>query len=290
MKDFKIDFNRSVTPEQRELLFSNLLEPELSALRRVGIRCLSVVRWHGFWMIERNGASQTPHLDFYWLYGPGFTIETAEGVLHPAAGDFLIVPSWLDRRQTIVGDECRHIYLRSDKPEFFRQFQTVTMRKSLLGGEFLSDITRLVKSCNPLLPDERRYRVPLAELVAQQFFREVNFDPADGSGFREKIFHCLSHASGRLTVPELAKMCCLSESSLYKRCVEHFDSTPSRLLAEYRLNNAGNYLLSGAYSIKEVARLTGYSDEFSFSKAFRRFFGVPPSVYAAAKLEKEEEK
>ena len=65
--------------------------------------------------------------------------------------------------------------------------------------------------------------------------------------------------------------------------MEFLDVSPCKLLTEHRLNNAGNDLLSGAFSVKEIAKLTGYADEFSFSRAFRKFFGVPPSVYAAMK-------
>ena len=85
--------------------------------------------------------------------------------------------------------------------------------------------------------------------------------------------------SGGLSVPELAEKLCVSESSLYKKCMEFLNRSPGQLLTEHRLQNARQYLLSGSYPLREIAKLAGYSNEFSFSKAFTACFGISPSQY-----------
>ena len=292
MDTFKINFNYSDTPAKSQCLFiTDMTLPELSPLYRQGIKCMSFVHWFGPWMIERNGTSQIRHLDFYWIFGEGKTIETADGVTVCHAGDFLVVPSWIDRRQKIIGNKCPHIYARTDEPDKFPQFQQVIKRKSILTDDFRNDVIRLAKSCNPLMPDDSHYRKPLAELVALEFAREVGSQDDPEKYFRQKLFHCLNQDhSENLSVQELADRMCMSESGLYKKCMELLDTSPGQILSEHRLYNSRQYLLSGSYTLRNVAKIAGYANEFSFSKAFRKRFGMPPSEYRKSMLNGATEK
>ena len=56
-------------------------------------------------------------------------------------------------------------------------------------------------------------------------------------------------------------------------------TSPGKLLAEHRLQNARQNLISSSYSLQDIAKLSGYCDEFAFSKAFRQCFGISPSEY-----------
>jgi transcriptional regulator GlxA family with amidase domain len=48
-----------------------------------------------------------------------------------------------------------------------------------------------------------------------------------------------------------------------------------------RLVRAATLLEQPDLTLAAVARLTGYANEFSFSRAFKRAFGVPPGLYRA---------
>ena len=278
MKEFSIEYNPTVVPESNKCLFMDISLPELSPLRRAGIKCLSFVHWLGHWMIERNGNSQERHLDFYWFFGDGFSMESVDGILHARPGDFLAVPSWFDRRQTIISEYCPHIYFRSDAVDDFSHFQQIILRKSILSDEFQSDFIRLARSCNPL-NYEKILLSPLAELVAAQFKKEIGYNDSAGERFRERFFSILNRTPAGVSVPELAEQLCMSESGLYKKCMQFLHASPGKLLAEHRLQNARQYLLLGNYPLRQVARMSGYCDEFAFSKAFRNCFGISPSEY-----------
>ena len=278
MKEFRIDYNRTIIPDKNKCLFMDILLPELSPLRREKIKCLSFVHWLGPWMIERNGQSQERHMDFYWIYGHGFSIESVDGIMYPKPGDFLAVPSWFDRRQTIDSANCPHIYIRTDEVDSFSRFQRIELRKSLLTSEFRSDFIRLVRGCNPLNHD-KMLLTPLAELVAAQFNKEINGKNSPQEQFRELFFNTLNRNQADVSVPELAKQLYMSESALYKKCMQLLHTSPGKLLTEHRLQNARQYLLCGNYSLHVVAKMSGYSDEFAFSKAFKYCFGLSPSEY-----------
>jgi transcriptional regulator GlxA family with amidase domain len=55
-----------------------------------------------------------------------------------------------------------------------------------------------------------------------------------------------------------------------------------RYLTSVRLRRAAAYLSTGTLTIHEVARLTGYENDASLSKAFRREYGVAPGAYRNA--------
>ena len=45
-----------------------------------------------------------------------------------------------------------------------------------------------------------------------------------------------------------------------------------------RLKKAKDLLVTGKYSVADVAELVGYNDIFAFSKAYKKYFGYSPSL------------
>lgn len=54
---------------------------------------------------------------------------------------------------------------------------------------------------------------------------------------------------------------------------------PLAYLTRWRIELARRRLRDGAASVAEIAAAVGYDSEFSFSRAFKREVGVPPSAY-----------
>lgn len=79
------------------------------------------------------------------------------------------------------------------------------------------------------------------------------------------------------SISEVAEHCSMSEFHFYRRFKEVFKRTPYQYLTEVKLNHARNYLKEGKLKVTEVADICGYQDVFTFSKAFKKFFGMPPS-------------
>ena len=65
-------------------------------------------------------------------------------------------------------------------------------------------------------------------------------------------------------------------SALFK---EGMGIAPNEFLLQVRMRNCGYLLQNLDMSIQEVAHYVGYEDSLTFSKAFRRFFGVSPKYY-----------
>ena len=80
-----------------------------------------------------------------------------------------------------------------------------------------------------------------------------------------------------LTVKRMAKMLNVSPkylSAVFRRLT---GITPRQKLIRIRLERAFRQLQTGKFSVKEVAVFTGWQNQFYFSNAFRRHYGMAPS-------------
>ena len=82
-----------------------------------------------------------------------------------------------------------------------------------------------------------------------------------------------------ITLALLADICFMSQSNLIRVFAEITGKTPMEYLTHTRINQAKHLLHTGAYTITEIAEKCGYTDIYSFSRAFRRVCGVAPSKY-----------
>jgi AraC-like DNA-binding protein len=85
--------------------------------------------------------------------------------------------------------------------------------------------------------------------------------------------------SERWTLELLAAHVGLSRSALATRFRQLAGESPMRYLAKVRLSHAAGYLATSNLSLYEIARLTGYENDASLSRAFRREFGQAPGAY-----------
>ena len=101
------------------------------------------------------------------------------------------------------------------------------------------------------------------------------FDPQIGSALKsmhEKVEH-------RWTVESLAAACGMSRSAFAVRFKDLVGETPLEYLTSWRMQKATGLLQKGDKKLFEVAKSVGYDSDASFSKAFKRVFGVAPREY-----------
>ena len=80
------------------------------------------------------------------------------------------------------------------------------------------------------------------------------------------------------TIAELAKIMGASRSGFAQRFVDVVGETPARYIASMRMHQAHQWLKEGQ-RVASVANRLGYDSEASFSRAFRKMMGAPPSHY-----------
>ena len=83
------------------------------------------------------------------------------------------------------------------------------------------------------------------------------------------------------TVAKLAAHCNLSRAAFARRFTELTGQPPLTHLTWWRMTLAASLLQSGDHPLSMIAAQVGYSNEYAFSKAFRRELGTAPSRYRA---------
>lgn len=106
---------------------------------------------------------------------------------------------------------------------------------------------------------------------------EIN---SDSSHFIDKIKGYIhSHYSQEINIHNIATKFSITPAYLSRIFKKQEGIPPIEYLTKYRIEQACHYFLSSTMSIREVAELCGYSNQFYFSKAFKQIMGISPSEY-----------
>jgi AraC-like DNA-binding protein len=81
------------------------------------------------------------------------------------------------------------------------------------------------------------------------------------------------------TIDDLAREAGMSRSVLADRFAKLVGIPPMHYLAKWRMQVASELLASGKTSLARIAAEVGYESEASFSRAFKKLVGVPPSTW-----------
>ena len=87
------------------------------------------------------------------------------------------------------------------------------------------------------------------------------------------------------TVAQLAKEAALSRSAFFERFSRAVGAAPMEYLLAWRMALAKNLLQRQECGVAEVAERVGYSSASTFSVAFTRHVGLPPTRYAREQME-----
>lgn len=100
-------------------------------------------------------------------------------------------------------------------------------------------------------------------------------DPVAGGAIRR--FHADPARAWQLD--DLAREIGTSRTILVDRFKECMDVPPITYLSRWRMQLAAGMLTKGSRGLARIAQAVGYESEASFSRAFKRFIGVPPSQW-----------
>lgn len=124
-----------------------------------------------------------------------------------------------------------------------------------------------------------------AAALAAPFDSAVSFQAAEDASSmrsfyaRETMAFVERNYNNNIGVEDMASNCRLNRSYFARVFHEEVGMDPQEYLINYRMTQAEGLLRSTNKSIGEVAAAVGYRDQLSFSRAFRRTRGLPPSQW-----------
>ncbi len=93
---------------------------------------------------------------------------------------------------------------------------------------------------------------------------------------RSAMEYITDHWNNNFSIGDVAKYCCVSESTLYHLFQKELGQTPIGFLNAIKINQAIDYLENSNYSISTISRLVCFHSENHFRKVFADVTGTTP--------------
>jgi AraC-like DNA-binding protein len=101
----------------------------------------------------------------------------------------------------------------------------------------------------------------------------------NNSYIREAVSIIKQQYMNDISVKSISDQLGLDRSYFCNLFKKHVGATPVQFIINYRMQKALKLLNCQKYSVSVIATSVGYSDLFSFSRSFKKYYGVPPQRY-----------
>jgi AraC-like DNA-binding protein len=242
---------------------------------------------------------------------PDITLEADDFVLLPATPGFTlsgfepVTPKHVDPKVTLAPtDEVRHGtpdghpdvrllggYFVFDSPDAALMGSLLPAVVHVRGAERLSILVQLVgEESNEQRSGRDLVLTRLVEVLLIEALRTTPGEDAPPGLLRgladarlaPAIRQMHAHVARSWTVTQLAQTAALSRSAFFERFTRTMGLPPMEYLLAWRMALAKDLLRRPELALTEVAERVGYGSASTFSTAFSRYVGQPPSRYARA--------
>ncbi len=123
-------------------------------------------------------------------------------------------------------------------------------------------------------------------------YRNAQDDKYEGGSFTKSpnsyielaIEYMKQNYQDGINVADVAGYVGISRAYLNQIFQKEFGFSVQKFLIDFRMHKAANMLVSSVHSVREVSQSVGYEDQFVFSKAFKKKFGISPKNYRINKV------
>jgi len=236
--------------------------------------------------------------------------------LLPPAGDLNAAAGWLRRQHAlgaVVAGACNGVFLLGEAGLLDGRRCTTTWwrhdslrarypRADIAWGASLMEDRRVVTAGGPLSWIDLSLHVIRELCGAEAAKKAADFTVVDTVPSTQTIYippghltasnpfvleaeHAVRQAGDApMTSTQLARALNVSERTLHRRLKDATGETPKHFLDRVRFEAARMLLETTQSSVKQLASASGYADETSFRRAFRRYAGMTPGAYRSWSL------
>lgn len=270
---------------------------ELSELISLRMKSVFALAHDGKWVEHKA------HIDYdLWFIQSGILTIRIDGIEHQArAGDVVFFYPGIPYMASTTDQGCRFIYVHFDF-EIGNQQRILSdfplsgiIPEQLIREETILFVKAFMQS-NQLdnMPGNRLYlKACLMAVIAKiiELYGQDRYTGTFLNGRRPRtaernldvlqpVFSYIhSHLHKSIKMSELAQLVGISEKYFITYFKKTLGITPGQYIYQIKMNRARDYLNLKKYTIQEITSLLGYPDPFTFSKAFKKYYNVPPSKF-----------
>ena len=234
---------------------------------------------------------------YYPISGGGLVTEGAHRYVHKP-GMMLLIPPFANVQVSCRRELCKYwMHFNALLPDtqtdiFFQYGRCIEIDTSTRNDYFSMLFDRLIKiECldQPSQIDNYEYDALLRLLIAP-FLRVVTEAEEQSAMPRavELLQYIDRNYGKKLTLSELAAVACMHPNYLCTSFHRKMHMSLFDYINRVRLQHALEYFRQGKMTISEIAERTGFFSIQTFSKNFRKIYGVPPRRYIKMEYERKQ--
>lgn len=133
---------------------------------------------------------------------------------------------------------------------------------------------------NPATTSPLRWRTSFLILLCAFFDHyHINNLKQKGYGYKKSIQYIHKFAADTLPIPQLAEIEGVSANHYSAQFSKIYGVAPTAYIRALRIRKARDLLLNSDLSVKELAPLCGFEDQFYFSQVFKKETGTSPTAF-----------
>jgi AraC-like DNA-binding protein len=115
--------------------------------------------------------------------------------------------------------------------------------------------------------------------IQNGFFNQTELHSISQKHFSEYRQYIDEHFLEIETISDISDLFKISTTYLQRLFKKHLSINPNKYILERKIRFAAQQLQTTALTVKEIADELGFSDQYAFSKSFKRIIGKAPSHY-----------
>lgn len=237
------------------------------------------------------GPRTSPYYYLIFVQNGSGTLHQNHGTYPLQPGDvFCLFPQVQHEYYTSPDDPLQKSFIAFDGRQALRLLERIglTPHRPHAPGLFSQEVSGILEEFFELAESPDGRNTDLGRLVLfHRIFERLSAVAAGGKGGdcrnvtwlqKGREYMEIHYAEG-ITVETVSEHVGVERTYFTKQFRKTFGTTPILFIQELRMKEARQLLEQTSYTMAEIAESVGYSDLFSFSKAFKKHQGVPPARY-----------
>ena len=225
------------------------------------------------------------HLMVYTEEGVGEFV-TSRSTAQIQTGYVLIVPAGQPFGYVPLEGPWRFAWIHLPKVGRWAQLaeQRPVIRRSSVGPPINAAMVAFVRECRSHRQDSREASSLYAQLIVLHVERELGIrEPQVVANHRAQLNGLWEMVAADVkrewTVEQMAREAKTSAPSLYRLCKKYAGTSPMKMVQRLRMEHAQELLVLHDHPVATIADMVGYTNEYAFAVAFKRFSGNTPAEF-----------
>ncbi|MGO4373621.1 AraC family transcriptional regulator [Paenibacillus sp. MCAF20] len=156
-------------------------------------------------------------------------------------------------------------------------------QRPYLRNKLTADLSGLLKASMKQMGDWQKDGDLQLQIMLYRLFellaRPLPDVPEDKDWLNACLQYMETHYAEGITVADLARFTGMHRSHLSSRFKNHFGMSPREYLIKLKMERAGEMLRNRTLSVTDISMSLGYTDLYTFSRAFCTYYGKSPTAY-----------